>query len=518
MRAKRRRAVGSLGWLLGVVVCLAMVSPTLAGERQNKQKSDSVIQQKRPNILVIVSEDNGCDLGCYGNRFVRTPNLDRLAAEGVRFDRAFVPQAGCSQSRAAYLTGLYPHANGQIGLATWKFRMYRSDTPNIIGALKEAGYRTGMVGKLHVNPESSFPLDFHAIHDANFGRKKLDRYAEAAADFIGDDTSGKPFFLAVNYPDAHIPFIRQAEGLPKQPLTGEDVEPLGHFGLDSPTMRQRTADYYNCVNRLDTLIGDLLETLRTAGHADDTLVVYFGDHGSDTLRGKRTCFEAGVRIPLIVRWPGVIAPGQVCGELVSTVDLFPTFREAADLPELNTLQGKSLMPLFRGCRDGWREFLFTEFHYHHSAVRGFQRAVRDERFKLIHNLLPGTHHDDIDRVFARDYPPGEPERAMKNAPVEVRAAYERMRQPPEFELYDLQADPYEFRNLAGNTEYAGTLKRLQKALATWREETNDPFLNRELLDRVCKEVEATRGTDGQWQRPKKYWSFYDVMDEYQAVR
>ncbi|MFP6892183.1 MAG: sulfatase-like hydrolase/transferase, partial [Opitutales bacterium] len=137
-----------------------------------------------PNILLIVSEDNGPELSCYGEPYVKTPVLDKLAAQGVRFDRAYVPQAGCSQSRAAYLTGLYPHQNGQIGLATWKFRMYRENTPNMVTSLKRAGYRTGIIGKLHVNPASAFPFGFKAIPESNFSRKKLSRYTEEAGRFF----------------------------------------------------------------------------------------------------------------------------------------------------------------------------------------------------------------------------------------------------------------------------------------------------------------------------------------------
>ena len=128
---------------------------------------------ERPNILLIVSEDNGQELGCYGEPFVKTPVLDKLAKDGVRFHNAYVPQAGCSQSRAALLTGLFPHQNGQIGLATWKFRMYREDTPNIVRSLKQVGYRTGIIGKLHVNPASAFPFDMHEIPSSNFKRKSL---------------------------------------------------------------------------------------------------------------------------------------------------------------------------------------------------------------------------------------------------------------------------------------------------------------------------------------------------------
>ena len=158
----------------------------------------SNVSASRPNILLIVSEDNGPELGCYGDPYVRTPNLDRLAAEGVRFDRAFVAQAGCSQSRAAYLTGLYPHQNGQIGLATWNFRMYREDMPNIPRSLKAAGYRTGMIGKLHINPKEAFPFDMHEIKTANFAREHLGDYAKFAEKYFTADD--RAFFLSVNYP------------------------------------------------------------------------------------------------------------------------------------------------------------------------------------------------------------------------------------------------------------------------------------------------------------------------------
>ncbi|HKK09455.1 MAG TPA: sulfatase-like hydrolase/transferase [Bacteroidales bacterium] len=160
----------------------------------------------KPNILFIVSEDNGPELGCYGAP-VKTPHLDKFAKEGVLFMNAYVPQSGCSQSRAAFLTGLYPHQNGQIGLATWKYHMYNPVTPNIVKSLQEVGYVTGNIGKVHVNPESAFPFDLIAIHSSNFARKDMEQYSIQAEEFMSK--SDKPFYLQVNYPDAHRPFLRQ---------------------------------------------------------------------------------------------------------------------------------------------------------------------------------------------------------------------------------------------------------------------------------------------------------------------
>ena len=140
--------------MLKLIACLAAALSTQTIMAQD---------DGRPNVLLIVSEDNGPELGCYGDPYARTPNLDRLASEGIRFERAYVPQAGCSQSRASFLTGLFPHQHGQIGLATWGFRLYRKDTPNLPRSLKQAGYRTGIIGKLHINPASAFPFDMHEI-------------------------------------------------------------------------------------------------------------------------------------------------------------------------------------------------------------------------------------------------------------------------------------------------------------------------------------------------------------------
>ena len=181
-----------------------------------------------PNILLIVSEDNGPELGCYGDRYARTPNLDRLASQGLQFNRAYVPQAGCSQSRASFLTGLYPHQHGQIGLATWNFRLYRKDTANLPRQLKAAGYRTGLIGKLHINPAEAFPFDIHEIPSANFQRKHLADYARHAEAFMRADES---FFLSVNYPDPRS-LAETSRWIACNPQTGSEVRAMPYMGIE----------------------------------------------------------------------------------------------------------------------------------------------------------------------------------------------------------------------------------------------------------------------------------------------
>ncbi|HBJ83406.1 MAG TPA: sulfatase [Verrucomicrobiales bacterium] len=463
--------------------------------------SATLLQAAPPNVLLIVSEDNGPELGCYGDPYARTPNLDQLASQGVRFNRAFVPQAGCSQSRASFLTGLYPHQHGQIGLATWGFRLYREDTPNLPRSLKAAGYRTGIIGKLHINPESAFPFDFHEITGANFNRKQLGDYAKHAASFIS--ASETPFFLSVNFPDAHDPWLRQVDGLPKSPQTGAEVKAMPYMGIDPPAMREMVADYYNSLARLDACVGDLLVMLEKSGKASNTIVIYIGDHGADFLRGKRTCYEGGLRIPLLIRWPGNAKP-QVREELVSTIDLMPTVLAACGASLVADLPGLPLQPLLADEPAKWRTHLFAEYHTHAAASNYHpQRSVRTQRFKLIENLLPDTLNPDFDDTLRKletaakkhgephfdDYIP----KAIADAAPEVRTAYAVMENPPRYELYDLQADPHEFHNLAASAKHASTLAELQKQLTTWREQTQDPLLDPQNLQRLTAEVTAVKG-------------------------
>ncbi len=479
---------------LWTILCLAVLGTanTLAADR--------------PNILLIVSEDNGPELGCYGEPSVRTPVLDKLAAEGVRFHNAYVPQAGCSQSRAALLTGLYPHQNGQIGLATWKFRMYRENTPNIVRGLKEAGYRTGIIGKLHINPASAFPWDMRQIPSANFGRAKLGDYAKHAEKFF---TAGdKPFFLSVNFPDAHRPFLRQVAGLPERPLSADDVKPLAYFGLDTPQLRAETADYYNCLNRLDRLIGDLLAALRRSGKANNTLIVYLGDHGADLLRGKRTSYEGGVRIPLIAHWPGHAKPGQVRQELVSTLDLMPTLLQVAGAKPVAHLPGHSLLPLLRDEQTQWRRYLFTEYHTHSAHNFYPQRTVRNARYKLIRNLMPGQTNPGYDFTLNRFF--ADLPQTIEAASAPIRASYHRMKRPPEYELYDLQTDPHEFHNLAVDAKFADILAELTKQLAAWRAETNDPLLDPDNLMRLKAEIDACM-VEGEARKPQLTLTYPDYF-------
>jgi N-sulfoglucosamine sulfohydrolase len=471
----------------------------------------------KPNILLIVSEDNGPDLGCYGVKEVHTPNLDQLAAEGILFENAYVPYSVCSPSRATLFTGLYPHQNGQIGLATHKFRMYK-EFKTLPVYMKEAGYRTGCLGKIHVNPESAIPFDFRVIEGANFAKKNLKQYAEEAADFISD--SQDPFFLMVNYPDAHYPLQRQVEDMPAHPIDGSDIDgSIPFIGADSERLREYTANYYNSMNRLDEAVGMLLEKLEASGKADDTLIVYLGDHGAQFSRGKCSNYEAGLKIPLLVKLPGISNKRFRTDQLVSSIDLLPTFLSAAQIDIPEALPGKSMLPLFQDPNfDNGRTHIFADGNGSSVLLYYPRRSVRGKRFKLIHNLLyerenPKYHFYETHRNPHFDGGT-EAEEILKSGP-EIIEAYKTWRNPPKYELYDLKNDPYEFKNLSEDPKYKEHLVELIATLENWQEATNDPLADEDKFDRFNREIDSintlypnhsyTKNKDFKWSYPDYFF-------------
>ncbi|MBC9868797.1 MAG: sulfatase-like hydrolase/transferase [Opitutae bacterium] len=264
--------------------------------------------------------------------------------------------------------------------------------------------------------------------------------------------------------------------------------PLDYFGIDNPQLRQQTADHYNCMMRLDALIGDLLQVLEESGKAKDTLVAYFGDHGADMLRGKRTSYEGGTRIPLIIRWPGRTETQLVSTELVSLIDLAPTLLEATGAAPIPNLPGISLIPLMKGLKTEWRTHLFTEFHLHSAHNFYPQRTIRNGRYKLILNLMPGRANPGYPFTNNRFFE--DLIATIDQAPEPIRSAYHNMERPPKFELYDLKEDPHEFNNLAEDPNYSDIRSDLEKRLDTWRHETRDPMLKHINLLRLKEEVDA----------------------------
>ncbi|MFZ4779033.1 MAG: sulfatase [Terrimicrobiaceae bacterium] len=441
----------------GAMLCVLLLAASFglhAGESDASSVKNSTAE--RPNILLITADDLGFQLGCYGDKVATTPNLDRLAQEGVRFATAYVTSASCSPSRASLLTGLYPHQNNQLGLAHLGYSMWPG-LPNLPGLLKKQGYRTGIIGKLHVEPEGDFPFDYKKLDIAPTRDKA--KVSSMCETFLSESDS-RPFFLYLNLFDPHHPFLRDVNGSPKMKINPDQITDFPFIGDHSPKFKQNTADYYTCVNRLDEIMGVVMESLQNHGLDPTTIVIFISDNGPPFPRAKCTMFEAGTHIPMIARWTGHIKPG-VCEQMVNEIDILPTFLDLVAATPPVGLQGRSLMPLLNSQSVAWREQMATEYNSHEPRMINPQRALREGRYKLIKTLLSDPAFVWPESLTLEKY--------RKNQPIAGTGEF--------MELYDLQNDPYEFKNLAGTEGQKATQERLAKALEEWRQETKDPLLD-----------------------------------------
>ena len=511
----------------------------------------------QPNILFIVSEDNGPELGCYGDTNASgnnmTPTLDQLARDGVLFTRAFVPYSVCSPSRACFYTGTHVAQNGHEGLQTHKFAMYEA-YPTFYKLLQEAGYRTGLIGKLHINPGSAVSsyVDYRQITGANFNQsgRNMTTYANRANDFItgnysGADTS-KPFVLTINYPDAHLPLhnlaptnnTNDADTLPKNPIAWADVQTFPWLGATSQKLRTDTAAYYNCLRRLDDGINMVLQHLDNAGYTNDTLIIYMGDHGAQFSRAKTSVYEVGLRVPFIVKWPGntVDRPGvDAAGEfnydhhLVSTTDIMPTMLQAAGVDVPSHCSGYALQPLLKNESPPWRKYIFGHTTGSAPVIHYTQLSARNDRYKLIYNPLkeasmPASLQNLFNRCADRYQAnadgwlgPNLSELNDASTPQHVRDAYARYLNPPLYELYDLETDPYEWYNLADDPAHASHKQELIDALATWQADPviADPWADLTNVEDFGLMMENAIGTnyrsDGSfvWDYLDESWNYAD---------
>jgi N-sulfoglucosamine sulfohydrolase len=406
-----------------------------------------------PNIVFLISDDHSSfSLGCYGSN-VRTPNLDKLAAAGVRFTNAFVASPQCSPSRSAMLTGRWPHETGTSRLHA----PLRDNYETLIDRFEAAGYHTGGFRKHHLGPALRAKFDFFADSE-----DPVDFPA-----FFDKRPKDKPFFLWVGFTDPHRDYEPGAVTPPHDPAETK-VPP---FLPDTPQVRADLAMYHDEVARMDGNCGVILALLEKHGVADDTLVFFFGDNGMPFPGAKGTLYDAGIRVPLIARWPaGKVTGGRVVDALVSLIDLAPSCLAAAGLgAKPDAADGMSFAPLLTGRQTPTRGEIFSERNWHDNL--DLIRCVRTEHFKLIYNCRPEVPHEPIGDL--RRSPTWQAILARRESlpPAMERRFFQAPR--PVFELYDLRADPDETNNLAEDPAHAATRKDLVARLARWMEETND---------------------------------------------
>lgn len=432
-------------------------------------------QRPRRNILVIVSDDQGLQFGSYGHRVIQTPNLDRLASEGVRFTHAYCTTASCSASRSVILTGLYNHANGQFGHAHAPHNFHTHATVRSLPRLlRDQGYLTGVIGKLHVQPPSQYPFEVGGEGNA----RDLTGMARKAGDLFGRAReAGQPFYLHIGYGDPHragrgFGNDRQYAGV-KPVLYDPAKVDVPFFLPDQPEVRKELAEYYQAISRLDQGVGMLLDELRKSGQYEETLIVYLSDNGMPFPGAKASVYEAGMRLPLIVRSPELKRRGSVNNAMVNWTDLAPTCLEWAGVrgPDY-PLHGRSFLPVLEQENPaGWDEVFFS--HTFHEVINYYPaRGVRTRRHKYIRNLFPELLYPFPSDLFASETWQGvlrRKDKMMGKRPVETF-----LRHPPE-ELYDVEKDPEELHNLAGSPQHAPVLAACRKKVDEMQARTRDPW-------------------------------------------
>ena len=411
-------------------------------------------RQQRPNILWLISEDTSPDIGCYGHPQVKTPNIDRLASEGALFTNAFVTAPVCSASRSGFMTGMYQTSIGAHHHRSHRGDGYRLPAPAavITEYFRRAGYFTcNCAGLSYKKPGKT---------DWNFTPK--------TRPFDGTDWSqrkrGQPFFAQMNFSMTHRAFRRDK----RNPIDPGSVE-LPPYYPDHPLARRDWADYLESVQVLETEIGVALQWLQKEGMADNTIVMYFGDHGRPHVRGKQWLYEGGIHVPMIVRWPGHIEGGTVIDDLVSSVDFAPTFLSLAGIEPPEHLQGHIML----GDGKRTREYIFAARDRCDGTVDHI-RCVRSKRYKYIRNYDPERSYMQFNAYKKLQYPMVTVLQVLhKQGKLTPEQARFMAATRPREELYDLQEDPHELQNLAEEPKLKAVLREHSRKLDEWVKATGD---------------------------------------------
>ncbi|KAF5230116.1 hypothetical protein FAUST_9976 [Fusarium austroamericanum] len=447
----------------------------------------------RKNILLMIADDLGREqVGCYGGQRQLTPNLDGLAASGSRFDMAFTSTASCSGSRTVIYTGLHTHETGSYGLTHGDNGFRTFDNVESAPLLfNKIGYKTGILGKVHVSPDNLYPWQIRLESESRNVAAIAD---EADSFFQTSKAEDKPFFLTIGFVDPHRQLgTRGGFGnvednydprLKDKIYKPEDVT-VPSFLSDIPEVREEFAEYYRSIHRMDQGVGMILKALERNGLSDNTLVLFLSDNGPPFVNSKTTLFEAGVRLPFLMRAPG-FTTGSTNPNLVSYVDILPTFLDWAghsNTPSQDGYvqrKGRSILPIagFLQPQPGW-DRVFGSHTFHEITNYWPTRFMRNRRFKYHRNICW-----KLDFPFAMDLYASRSWEGMRNASgdkepmIGPRRLRDYICRPPE-ELFDLENDPREIINLAGDPTFTKVLKSMRDELELWQKSTHDLWLWRD---------------------------------------
>jgi N-sulfoglucosamine sulfohydrolase len=457
------------------------------------------------NVVLMIADDLGLMLGCYGLNAIRTPHIDQLAGEGTRFTHAFASTASCSGSRSTIYTGLHTHQNGQYGLQHgWNHFQTHDHIETMPQIFNTLGYQTGIIGKVHVGPQSVYPWE----HYRPSSSRDVDMIAREAGQFFDKACeSQRPFHLTIGFRDPHRDDTREGFGNQEDDVKAIDVpdyastdEEIPSFISDVPELRTELVEYYKSISRMDYGVGLVLKELASRDLDQNTLVIFVSDNGAPFVNSKTTLYDAGVRLPLIVREPGQ-QRGIVNPNLVSFLDILPTCIDWAGKTEqeVNTghtgksppRRGSSFLAISKESQilanSMWKDNVFGSHTFHEIQNYWPTRFVRSRRYKYHRNLAWR-----LDFPFGTDLYSSLSWEGIRNAGAdstkslndtpEVMIGRRRLQsylfRGPE-ELFDLQNDPEEVNNLASDPSLQAVLGEMRAALEREQYATGDAWLFRD---------------------------------------
>lgn len=416
-------------------------------------------QNNKPNVIIFIADDVSFDdFGCYGNKQVQTPNIDKLAASGIRFNNFYLTASSCSPSRNSIITGRYPHNTGAAELHTQP----PVDMVSFPETLKNNGYYTVSSGKFHMGDYAR--RGFEVIHEnvSEVGNGGEEKWMSAVTDRPKD----KPFFMWFAAFDAHREWGQNDfSGIHKP----EELEPPFYLA-DGMKTKTDIAAYYDEIKRFDHHIGQIVVELKRQKVLDNTLIIVMADNGRPFPHSKTRVNDRGMKTPFLVHWPKKNKKSAISNSLVSVIDIAPTILDIVGIEAPNQFQGKSFRKIMAKPQNEFRNFVFAEHNWH--DYEAHERMVRDKNYMYILNSRPFFPQlGPTDAVGSPSYE--ELVEIKKKGQITEIQAEIFVNPRPQEEFYDVNADPFQFNNLACNTEYAVEMERLRKVLQNWMNETGD---------------------------------------------
>jgi len=467
----------------------------------------------KPNVLFLTVDDMSCDsVGVYGCKVPHTtPNVDRLARQGLRFKYAHVQVANCMPSRNVMQSGLYPHTNGVEG-----FYQVKSDHPLLPGVLKESGYFVGIYNKVgHSTPYSPWAWDLAEPARGTGASRSPARFADFTRRAIkAARDADKPFYLVVNINDPHKPFFIEGKSKAEGDLTPSRLYKLSELPVPAflpnvPEVHAEIKEYYDTVRRADDSAGAVLKALDESGQAGNTVVMFLSDHGMPFPFAKTNIYHHSTHTPWIVRWPGKIKGDTVDAEhMISAVDFMPTILDIAGVKHPPGLQGKTFLPLLQGRKQSGRDMIVKEYNENAGGGRHPMRGVQTRRYMYLFNPWSnGTRKFKTATQGTRTYKHMvEMARTDKAVAARLRLFDHRVLE----EFYDVETDPDALHNLIDDPKHARQLARHCKMLEDWMVRTKDPWLhgfrNRdkpEVLEAYMTKLEAASADRRKNRRKRK---------------